>query len=170
MIYYSQNQNKINEIITKITECIKISWTVCKKVQNSRQWSPKPGKFPIWRQIERNTCEPRRNLSEKEKEIFSGFVKSYVKIWWCFCFTRLGNKENKLRVDDSGSISFQSPPKTFFSLASLCLFYSATKIKHITHSPRYISQRSSFPDNGTFENENREKQVLNIGGDGNRFA
>ena len=52
-------------------------------------------------------------------------------------------------------------------MASLCLFYSATKIKHITHSPRYISQRSPFPDNGTFENENREKQVLNIGGDGN---
>ena len=85
----------------------------------------------------------------------------------CFGLRILGHKEDKLWVDDSGSISFQSPPKTFFSLASLCLFYSATKIKHITHSPRYISQRSPFHDNGTFENENREKQVLNIGGDGN---
>ena len=100
------------------------------------------------------TLASREEICRKKKD---GFDKSYGKIWWCFGFTRLGNKENKLRVDDSGSISFQSPPKTFFSLASLCLFYSATKIKHITHSPRYISQWSSFPDNGTFENENREK-------------
>ena len=93
----------------------------------------------------------------------------------CFGLRILGHKEDKLWVDDSGSISFQSPPKTFFSLASLlfAVCYSAVEIKHITHFPRYISQKSPFCDNGLFEEQNR-KTVLyetgNIGGERNRFA
>ena len=50
----------------------------------------------------------------------------------------LGHKEDKLWVDDSGSISFQSPPKLSFlwQVCSSSLPYSAVEIKHITHFPR----------------------------------
>ena len=102
-----------------------------------------------------------------------------LEIFWqnviCACVSLriVGHEEDKLQVDDSGSISFQSLPRTFLSFPSLlCSFYSAVGIGYITHFPRYISQKTPLCDNGLFQWKNMEtgSETWNTVGARNRFA
>ena len=94
----------------------------------------------------------RRLLLQQYKRVLQGLEDFWQNvICACLSLRIVGHEEDKLRVDDSGSISFQSLPRTFLSFPSLlCSFYSAVGIEHITHFPRYISQKTPLCDNGLF--------------------
>ena len=77
--------------------------------------------------LEKEICRKRKSVWK----IFGSWQNSDNK---CFGLRILGHKEDKLWVDDSGSISFQSPPKTFFSLASLLFCAAATLLRKSNRS------------------------------------
>lgn len=61
---------------------------------------------------------------------------------------------------------FSITAKTFFSLASLFLLPTLLCRGNQTHhsfSPRYISQKSPFCDNGLFEEQNRKQVYMKLG-------
>ena len=77
----------------------------------------------------------------------------------------LGHKEDKLWVDDSGSISFQSPPKLSFlwQVCSSSLPYSAVEIKHITHFPRdTFPRRAHFVIMDFLRNRTENRFIWNL--------
>ena len=95
----------------------------------------------------------RKLLLQQDKKVLQGLEDFWQNvICACVSLRIVGHEEDKLQVDDSGSISFQSLPRTFLSFPSLlCSFYSAVGIGHITHFPRYISQKTPLCDNGLFQ-------------------
>ena len=110
-------------------------------VQNSRQSgrpslenSQSAGKWSA-------TLARKRNLSEKKKRVKDLWKLRKWKHLWFFGLRILGHKEDKLWFNDSGSISFQSPPETFFSFASLlfCSLLCRGNQTHHSFPPRYIS-------------------------------
>ena len=77
--------NIMKNIIKSMESFLRIMEKLLKMMaQNSRQWALKLGKFPIWWQMERNTCSKKKFVG-KRKSVWKvlGFVDKYGNIWWC---------------------------------------------------------------------------------------